>query len=298
MKRNLLVLFLSSIILSCAGIIPVQRDYIDGWIDSENSYKEHLPHTVISRSIENFLSDDSIVLKKKVLFIGYDGVRTDAIAKSEIKAVPYIAGFPAGGLFYSHVGGVSGQLQRTDSGPGWATILTGVWADSHGFVRNSVASKSSDASSFLKKAKLLDKNYVVASLVKWGTINDNILGDEKDIIDFQYNAKSDEDLFERSKKLLSDSDPDVVFIAFDDPDAAGHSSGFSPFSNKYLEQISLTDSYAYELLKIVEAREAYANEKWLIIISTDHGGSGTGHGGQSDHERNVWFVISEKSYVY
>ena len=34
-------------------------------------------------------------------------------------------------------------------------------------------------------------------------------------------------------------------------------------------------------------------EDWLIIITTDHGGSGSDHGGQSSEEVNTWFAVNK-----
>jgi arylsulfatase A-like enzyme len=35
------------------------------------------------------------------------------------------------------------------------------------------------------------------------------------------------------------------------------------------------------------------NEEWMVVVTTDHGGEGTGHGDQDDLEqtRKVWSVI-------
>lgn len=54
------------------------------------------------------------------------------------------------------------------------------------------------------------------------------------------------------------------------------------------------DKIGYELLQTIYNRESYGHEDWLIIITTDHGGIGTMHGGQSEEERNTWFAINKK----
>lgn len=49
----------------------------------------------------------------------------------------------------------------------------------------------------------------------------------------------------------------------------------------------------YEIIKTIEARSTYAQEDWLIIISTDHGGTGTSHGGQTPFERMTWLACNK-----
>jgi|GEM_PF-2843176 len=41
------------------------------------------------------------------------------------------------------------------------------------------------------------------------------------------------------------------------------------------------------------SRSTYAEEDWLIIISTDHGGTETGHGGQTAFERMTWLACNK-----
>src|SRR5262249_34107101 len=66
----------------------------------------------------------------KVLIVGIDGCRTDALLKAK---APHLHGLIRSGAFSEstrvlpeHDTGVD-----TSSGPGWSAILTGVWADKH-----------------------------------------------------------------------------------------------------------------------------------------------------------------------
>lgn len=45
--------------------------------------------------------------------------------------------------------------------------------------------------------------------------------------------------------------------------------------------------------RAIEARSTYAEEDWLIIISTDHGGTETDHGGQTAFERMTWLACNK-----
>ena len=70
---------------------------------------------------------------------------------------------------------------------------------------------------------------------------------------------------------IREKKPDAVF-AWDDPsDSAGG-------------DIAVTAA--------VVARSTYASENWLIVVTTDHGGIGRGHAGQSQEERTIFMIAS------
>lgn len=85
-------------------------------------------------------------------------------------------------------------------------------------------------------------------------------------------------------ELLKRSDAPSALIVFDDaPDAGGHSKGFYPHSQSYLERVNAAMARFGNLLETIKARSSFADEEWLIILCSDHGGVGTRHnlsGGQ------------------
>jgi predicted AlkP superfamily pyrophosphatase or phosphodiesterase len=98
---------------------------------------------------------------------------------------------------------------------------------------------------------------------------------------------------------LRSRNPDVMFVYFGQVDEFGHGAidsraSFSPDSVLYLNAISHVDSHIGELLRAMRARPKFAEEDWLVLITTDHGGRGNSHGGDSDEERNIWLVASGK----
>ena len=98
-----------------------------------NSLDTALPQTEVAQAILRFLNLSDSGKTRKVLIIGYDGVRLDAVVQAETPAVDSNA--EDTGFYVLFTGGNRGENseQFTLSGPGWATILTGVWADTHKF---------------------------------------------------------------------------------------------------------------------------------------------------------------------
>lgn len=58
----------------------------------------------------------------------------------------------------------------------------------------------------------------------------------------------------------------------------------------------MANAAGMDIIASIEARKTYAAEDWLILITTDHGGVGGGHGGSSFEER-MTFIISNKTIL-
>jgi arylsulfatase A-like enzyme len=127
-----------------------------------------------------------------------------------------------------------------------------------------------------------------SSVVNWPDINQRMVPEA----DFKAKGANDAQVAEIAAKHLVETNPDAVFIQFDEVDGAGESSQFSVKSQKYIQQIEKTDGYIGELLAALKKRKTYADEEWLIIVTTDHGGKGNTHGGDSPEERRIFIITS------
>ena len=77
---------------------------------------------------------------KKLLFIGIDGCRPDALTQAQ---TPNIDELINGGVYINDaLCSINGQ--PTVSGPGWSTMITGVWFDKHGVSDNSFSGSNFD----------------------------------------------------------------------------------------------------------------------------------------------------------
>ena len=70
-----------------------------------------------------------------------------------------------------------------------------------------------------------------------------------------------------------------VFLHLLDPDSTGHSSGWTvtPTSSAYCSAIKLTDARLGQIFSLVDTN-AELHGRTAIILTTDHGGTGMGHG--------------------
>lgn len=223
---------------------------------------------------------------KKVLFIGIDGTRPDAL---EFASTPNMDALITDGIYTPDA--LNDDI--TSSGPGWSAMLTGVWSDKHGVTDNSFSgSNYEDYPSIFKRIEDFNSDLHTVSFVHWNEINDFITLDHAD---FKTNYGSDLEVGEAGSNYLTSNDPDLMFLHFDDVDHAGHASGYSVDVPEYITAIESVDVHIGTVLTALQARENYEEEDWLILVSTDHGGLGFGHGGNSIDEERIFMIASGKN---
>src|SRR5690349_14049477 len=97
----------------------------------------------------------------KVLLIGIDGLRPDALLAADTPNVDALAADGAISLT-AHAG------DETVSGPGWSSVLTGVWRDKHAVADNRFEGNCLAAfPCFFKRVKEKRPDVVTAAFVSW-----------------------------------------------------------------------------------------------------------------------------------
>ncbi|MGC4016290.1 MAG: alkaline phosphatase [Luteolibacter sp.] len=242
---------------------------------------------------------------KRVLIIGIDGLRADALQEAKAPVIQSLA--KSGSVTWTAVAGGAEEgptHQPTISGPGWTSILTGTCIDKHGVSGNSTKPgiyQVEKAPHFAKRLKETVPTACVASIASWGWIEDYMIAAQPDVVDHHAKGSGktyperDADVKTQALEYLAKDNPDVLFLHFDQVDGAGHSTGFSTDNPKYMAAITSVDGLVDDVLKSIRKRPQYAKESWLVILTTDHGGRGTSHGGQSPEERTIPMIVAGKS---
>lgn len=234
----------------------------------------------------------------KVLLIGLDGVRVDILAAA---STPVIDSLIAGGFFTDN----AITRQRTVSGPGWSSMLTGAGQDKH-LVRNNDFRNNAYPSypDFLTRLERLDTAYTTLAVVDWPPLGDTTDGGPliSDAVDTKILINGEEQGYERADSLSVDAaieylaDPvlDAAFVYLGNIDVVGHET--SSLSAEYRAAVEQADRQVGMLLEALRRRPEYAREDWLILLCTDHGRTDDGgHGGESPAERNIFYLASGPS---
>jgi predicted AlkP superfamily pyrophosphatase or phosphodiesterase len=256
---------------------------------------------------------------RRVLLIGIDGCRADALrAAMESGKAPALSALAKAGCANWSVfaGGENGGVteQATSSGPGWSSILTGVWRNKHGVRSNKFEEhRIADFPHFMRRIKDAKPSALCSSIADWPEIHDFIVDASRiggaEFLDSKITlhpdpAKKQHDWPEldatirhRATALLREENPDALFVYFGQVDEFGHAEAdpagrFSPDNAPYLGAIGRVDALIGDVLAAMRARPHFAGEDWLILVTTDHGGTGTGHGKQSPEERDIWLLAN------
>lgn len=221
-------------------------------------------------------------LPTKVLVIGIDGVRSDALLQAN---TPNIDSLTAEGTFTY----TSWHVRTTLSGPGWSDIMTGVWEEKHEVLNNQYTDKNwDDYPYFVTRAKEHRPDIHAVQVTSWAPMSDSVYNDGWDA---KLILPSDNDCVAAAVDSLSNSaDLDVLFIHIDDVDYVGHSSGFDPINGNYMDAIETADGQVGQLMAALKSRPQFENEDWVVLLTTDHGGFLLGHGGITKQERQVWWI--------
>lgn len=226
--------------------------------------------------------------KQKVLLIGIDGVRPDALYAAR---TPHIDGLIAHGCYSD----VAQAGENTLSGPGWSTIMCGVWEQKHGVTDNTFLGSDYDLyPSVFTRLRLIRPELYTISLVSWKPINDQIIPVADKRISY-HDMSGDWNVMKEGIRTLTYEDPDVMFLYFGDVDLVGHNYGFHPSVPRYRKEIEDVDKQIGYLLEALQNRRTYQLENWLILCTTDHGGTFSGHGENIPEDRTVFYLASGPS---
>ena len=63
-------------------------------------------------------------------------------------------------------------------------------------------------------------------------------------------------------------------------------------ATKLMIDIEKADTLVGKMLKAIENRKDYANEDWLVLVTTDHGGSNYGHGKAIPEHTTIFYIAN------
>ncbi|WP_186755222.1 alkaline phosphatase family protein [Echinicola salinicaeni] len=228
--------------------------------------------------------------EKKVLFIGTDGTRGEVLRSIPTPNIDLLTQK----AIYSYDAINNGI---TISGPGWSNLLTGVGETKHKVVDNSF--KNNDLANhpdFLTVIKNQYPEYHTAAFYTWLPVG--LILDQVDLrVAKKYAHDGDAYIHQAAVEYLSNEKADATAVYYGDVDIAGHNHGFYESVPEYYREIIQFDRYVGDLMDAINSRPNRENEEWLILMSTDHGGYKTGHGGATLQERNIFVIVAGDNMV-
>jgi len=258
----------------------------------------------------------------KAIMIVYDGARADALINTVDcdESAIFLLQREGGHIYHMYTGGVFLRNQQgTDTAQGFATILTGQWANGpggHGVLTNSHTKAVEPPLVF---QPLLEGSYVdsAAFVVSWnghfsranadGVPNANYSNDvalfqelgltcaddmAQGAMQWSMNPNDDASIATTIGMLEDPNGPGFVVVSLEHVDSAGHRTTFGNHSPAYVEAFRTSERAGLDMINAIRERPTYEQEDWLIMITSDHGGYSFYHGRQFQVARQVFLAVN------
>ena len=248
----------------------------------------------------------STKIHRKVLWINIDGA-VGEVVKNSLPADGAIAKMLKNSK-YSWTGVSDNRtlsVERNEDPVTWATMLTGVIPEKHSITDESYTAnveynpnnpneKVIHYQNIISYISNNDVNMLSLCVTPWAKLNKNMLNNAKTTI------TSENDVQTRDVVLNHIANEDYTFILADFSGMleAGKSGGFKADNAAYVSALEAIDGYIGEFLSAIDARENAFYEDWLIVVTSNHGGSADGrYGGTSEVERNTFGLFYYNHYT-
>ncbi|QPH38874.1 alkaline phosphatase family protein [Pedobacter endophyticus] len=204
--------------------------------------------------------------KHKVLYLILDGVRGSAIKTLN----PPNLGQIVRKSIYNYDGLIETKSNAVTNALGWATSLTGVTSDKHKVATDDFANNQLTAyPTLFTRLKQANPGLRTASIAATAAFNSNLAVDATAKVDGQNDdAKVKDGVIAELKR----DDANLVVAQFHSADVAGEMDGYTDSSPAYVSAIEQLDTYIGDIITALRARSTFANEEWMVVITSNKGG--------------------------
>ncbi|WP_020533811.1 alkaline phosphatase family protein [Flexithrix dorotheae] len=225
-----------------------------------------------------------------VLLIGVDGMSPDGIKNADTPVMDKLVESGA----YSFT---AQDVMPSSSGPNWGSMLLGCGPEVHGIwnnswdplmIKDSVYCEGKKGETVPSIFKIIREKYDAAELACFHQWYNIALYIENYVPSIVAHTNDELKTTQAATDYIGKYHPLFTFVHLDHVDHAGHEYGHG--TREYYQSVAKADSLIGRFVETVE--NSPMKGKTIILISSDHGGKGKGHGGDTPEERTIPFIIN------
>jgi len=232
--------------------------------------------------------------QSRVIVIGIDGLSVDGVVNAKTPRLHELIQRSAWSL-------TARGVMPTLSSPNWASMIDGAGPEQHGITSNGILRKMVEIQPVCRNSEGMfptifatlreqQPSSRIAIFHDWPGFADLVEKHSLDILQHEHGAARTADTAARYWKQ---NRPTLMFVHLDNVDHTGHSEGWA--TSAYYHAVEDADRYAGVILDML--REEQALDSTYVLISSDHGGKGRGHGKNSLEEIQIPWILSGPGVV-
>lgn len=229
-----------------------------------------------------------------VFIIGLDGWGAYSVEKADM---PNVKGLMEAGCYTLK----KRSVLPSSSAVNWASMFNGAGPELHGYTEwgsrtpelpSRVLNENGTFPTVFSELRKAAPEAEIGVLYEWDGIKylvDTLsLSHHALAPDYTQNPTA---LCEMACRYISEKKPVLSAICFDNPDHVGHADGHD--TQAYYDTLKELDGYIGRILDAIKEAGIYDNS--IIIVTSDHGGINTTHGGKTMMEMETPFIIAGKN---
>jgi len=226
-----------------------------------------------------------------LIIIGVDAMSPNGIINAD---TPVMDELMANGSYTLNARGVL----PTSSSTNWASMVSGAGPEQHGITSNGwerdehtlpavIQGEERIFPTIFSVARKQRPEIEMGAIYTWGGFGRLI---ERSVLDYDTTQNNDELTVQKAIDYIKQKTPDFLFIHLDEVDHVGHSLGHK--TSHFYDAVAHVDLQIGQIIQ--STKDAGIYDKTTFIISADHGGIGFGHGGETEDEIEIPFIIFGK----
>lgn len=224
-----------------------------------------------------------------VVVVGVDGMSPAGIREA---ATPNLDALMARGAYSM----TARAVIPTSSSSNWASMIMGAGPEQHGITSNDWEPDDVEITptamgsggifpTIFSVVREQRRESHIAVFYDWSGFGRLF---EHDAVNWHADTKGPEVTTQRATDYLVKHKPTLMFVHLDHVDHAGHGHGWG--SAEYLAAVEEADGYIGQVVHAVEA--AGIAKSTVVLVASDHGGKGTGHGGATMEEIEIPWIVA------